>query len=260
VCLEAKKGIRDMQLRQVALVASDLESAIDDIRSVLGVAVAYRDPGVGTFGLENALFAIGGTFLEVVSPMKPDTTAGRLLERRNGDGGYMAIFEVDDLLAERRRVLDLGVRIAWEVTLDDAATIHLHPKDVGGAIVSLDSMVPPTTWKWAGPDWQDTLQMDVVSEITGIELQSDDSAAMATRWGEVLDRPRIDGPDGECWVQVDTGTVRFVKASDGRGDGLSGIDLRATDRERLLRQARERGLPVKGDGVTICGTQFRIVA
>jgi hypothetical protein len=249
-----------MQLRQVALVASDLESTIEDICAVLGVAVAYRDPGVGTFGLENALFAIGGTFLEIVSPKKPDTTAGRLLARRNGDSGYMAIFEVDDLLGERRRILDLGVRIVWEVALDDAATIHLHPKDVGGAIVSLDSMVPPTTWKWAGPDWQDTLQMDVVSEITGVELQSEDPAAMATRWGEVLDRPLIDGPDGEYWVQVDTGTVRFVKASDGRGDGLSGIDLKATDRDRLLRQARERGLPVKDDCVTLCGTQFRIVA
>jgi len=249
-----------MQLRQVALVASDLESTVEDIRAVLGVAVAYRDPGVGTFGLENALFAVGGTFLEVVSPTKPGTTAGRLLERRNGDGGYMAIFEVDDLLRERRRVLELGVRIAWEVTLDDAATIHLHPKDVGGAIVSFDAMVPPTTWKWAGPDWQDSLQMDVVSEITGVELQSEDPAAMATRWGEVLARPRIDGPDGEYWVQVDAGTVRFVQARDGRGDGLSGIDVRATDRDRLLRQAAERGLPVGDETFSLCGTQFRVVA
>ena len=249
-----------MRLRQVALVASDLESTIEDIRAVLGLAVAHRDPGVGAFGLENALFAIGGTFLEVVSPTRPGTTAGRLLERRGGDGGYMAIFEVDDLLAERRRVLDLGVRIAWEVTLDDAATIHLHPKDVGGAIVSFDSMVPPTTWKWAGPHWQDTLQMDVVSEITGVELQSEDPAAMAARWGEVLGCPRIDGPGDEYWVHVDSGSVRFVTARDGRGDGLSGINVRATDRERLLRQARERGLDVGDDSLMLCGTQIRIVS
>ena len=34
----------------------------------------------------NAVYAIGDTFLEVVSPTRPDTTASRYLDRR-GDGG-----------------------------------------------------------------------------------------------------------------------------------------------------------------------------
>jgi hypothetical protein len=47
---------------------------------------------VGRFGLTNAVFAVGDTFVEVVAPTQPDTTAGRYLKRRGGDGGYMAIF------------------------------------------------------------------------------------------------------------------------------------------------------------------------
>ena len=34
------------------------------------------------FGLRNAVFALGDTFLEVVCPQRPDTAAGRLLDRR----------------------------------------------------------------------------------------------------------------------------------------------------------------------------------
>ena len=64
--------------------------------------------GVGAFGLRNAVFAIGDTFLEVVAPVRDDTTAGRYLERRGGDGGYMALFQVPDVADARRRVADLG--------------------------------------------------------------------------------------------------------------------------------------------------------
>ena len=75
-----------MRLRQIALVGADLAAAEADIRAILGLDYAYDDPGVGEFGLRNAVFPIGETFLEVVSPKQAGTTAGRLLEKRGGDG------------------------------------------------------------------------------------------------------------------------------------------------------------------------------
>src|SRR2546425_11952165 len=97
---------------------------------------------------------VGATFLEVVSPVREGTTAGRLLDRRGGDGGYMVILQTADLRADRARLAALGVRIVWQVELDDIATVHLHPRDLGGAIVSLDQPVPPESWRWGGPEWQ----------------------------------------------------------------------------------------------------------
>ena len=41
---------------------------------------------MGQFGLTNAVFTVGDTFVEVVAPAQPDTTAGRYLERRGGHG------------------------------------------------------------------------------------------------------------------------------------------------------------------------------
>src|SRR5205814_906057 len=83
--------------------------------------------------LHNAVMPVGQTFLEVVSPVREGTTAGRLLDRRGGDGGYMVILQTADLRADRTRLAALGVRIVWQVELDDIATVHLHPRDLGGA-------------------------------------------------------------------------------------------------------------------------------
>src|SRR5258705_9635637 len=92
-----------MRLRQIALVAGDLEKTVDDLCAVLGLEVCYRDPGVAEFGLRNALMPIATSFLEVVSPQQPGTTAGRLLEKRRGDGGYMVVVRTDAPPAGARR-------------------------------------------------------------------------------------------------------------------------------------------------------------
>ena len=103
--------------------------------------------------LENSVMALGDTFLEIVTPVEENTTAGRFLARRGGDGGYMVIVQVDDLAERRADVDGLGVRVVWETKEEKAAAFHMHPKDVGGAILSFDQMWPPESWQWAGPNW-----------------------------------------------------------------------------------------------------------
>src|SRR5215469_16464890 len=141
------------RLRQVALVAADCDTTASQLQEEFGWPDPFHDPGVGRFGLTNAVFAVGDTFVEVVAPTQPGTTAGRYLERRGGDGGYMAIFQVPDLAAARHRLADRGVRVVWTADLPDIAATHLHPKDVPGAIVSIDWAEPPEAWRWAGPSW-----------------------------------------------------------------------------------------------------------
>ena len=104
-----------MRLRQIALVGQDLAACEADIRAILGLDYAYDDPGVGKFGLKNAVFPIGETFLEVVSPKQAGTTAGRLIEKRGGDGGYMVILQVEDIKHARARITDRkSVRVGKE--------------------------------------------------------------------------------------------------------------------------------------------------
>src|SRR5262245_16796633 len=154
-----------MHIRQIALVARELDPVVEDLCAVLGIVVGFRDPGVAEFGLRNAVMPVGTTFLEVVSPVRDDTTAGRFLARRGGDGGYMVILQTDDLDGDRARLARLGARVVWEATLDDIATIHVHPRDIGGAIVSVDQPRPPESWRWGGPDWRRSVRTDRVRRI-----------------------------------------------------------------------------------------------
>ena len=84
-----------IQLRQICLVARELAPVVDDLTSILGINSVYGDEGVGHFGLENNLMAVGRNFLEVVAPIQENTAGGRYLDRRGGDGGYMVITQID---------------------------------------------------------------------------------------------------------------------------------------------------------------------
>ncbi|HEV7527722.1 MAG TPA: VOC family protein, partial [Solirubrobacteraceae bacterium] len=108
-----------IRLRQAVIVAGELEPVERSLRDALGLAEPFRDPGVEQFGLRNAVFALGDCFLEIVSPLQPDTAAGRHLERHGGDGGYMVLFDLEDLDSARARAESEGVRVVWRIDLPD---------------------------------------------------------------------------------------------------------------------------------------------
>jgi hypothetical protein len=226
-------------------VAADLEAAQGTIAGLLGLAVAFRDPGVGDFGLANVVMPCGEQFVEVVSPVEEGTTAGRLLKKRFGDGGYMAIFQTDSVDWVRNRAEELDMRIVHEATSasyhgeSTAVGLHLHPADTGGTLLSIDACDDPDQWPWAGPDWREHVDTSVVDAIVGIELQSKDPEDVAQRWSALLDRPVEDG-----LLKLDDADLRFVKAGDGRGDGLRAIDFRVRDRDRVGEQLIIHGVVV----------------
>jgi len=246
-----------MRLRQIALVASDLAAAQADIAAVLGVDYAYDDPGVAKYGLRNAVFPIGDTFLEVVSPKVAGTTAGRLLEKRRGDGGYMVILQIDDLAEARARVAAASARIADQADVNGAAFTHIHPKDIGGAILSLDFMNPKERWEWGGPHWQSHVCTETSLKIVGAELQAKNPQHMAARWAQVLGRTAV-ADDGMWRIELDQGEIRFTGDIDGRGEGLGAFDVVVRDGNAVRAGAAARGLVSDGN-VILAGTRVRLI-
>jgi hypothetical protein len=154
----------------------------------------------------------------------------------------MAIFQVADLEAARARVADLGIRVVWQADLPDIAGTHLHPRDVPGAIVSLDWADPPGSWRWAGPAWTGGAP-DTVGGVTAITLGAADPVALASRWADVL------GPDAQrdgTTVRIDGAgqQLHVVDAPDERNEGIVGCDL-ALEHEPVT--------------TTIAGVRFTVV-
>jgi hypothetical protein len=177
------------RVRQAVIAARDLDAAVDELRSALGLDEPFSDPAVEYFGLRNAVFALGDTFLEVVSPVREGTAAGRRIERAGGDCGYMVMVQVAALPQARERASALGIREVFEVDVDDIAEVHLHPSDTHGAIVSLSEPRPPTGWRWGGPDWP---ARSAPLQVDGVTLAVADPEAVAGRWSGVIgDLPAI---------------------------------------------------------------------
>ncbi|MDQ3934928.1 MAG: VOC family protein [Actinomycetota bacterium] len=213
-----------VRLRQAVLVAAELDPVATRLRDELGLGEPFADPGVGEFGLRNAVFALGDCFLEVVSPTRPGTAAGRYLERNGGDGGYMLIFQLDDLAAARERVSEMGIRVVWQIDLPDISGTHLHPADMRGAIVSLDRAEPPESWRWGGPDWTGRGGTGAPGRLSGATVAVPDADAVAARWGRVLG---VEADDRE--LALDGGRIRFAEAA--AGDGLVEVTVSVPGRD-----------------------------
>jgi len=214
------------RLRQVALVAADLEAACGALGEALGVGEPFADPGVAEFGLRNAVFAVGDTFIEVVSPVREGTTAGRYRARLGGDGGYMVLVQVDDTAAARARAAAAGVRIAWSIDLPDISGTHLHPGDLGGCLLSLDTPSPAGSWRWGGPGWNARQGNRWVTGLHGARIAAPDPGVTATRWGRVLDVAPIAPRQGtDAWVVPLDGGLLAFEPSPGGPDRLVGFDV-----------------------------------
>ncbi len=231
-----------VRLRQAVLVARDLDATVDALRAELGLGPPYADPGVGMFGLRNAVMALGDAFVEVVSPVSDDAPAARHRERLRGDGGYMLMVQVEDLEGAEQRSRALGLRTVWSIDLPDIAGRHLHPGDIGGTLLSLDRPSPPESWRWGGPDWTGRAGEGAPGRLAGATVAVRDPARCAARWGEVLGAPADGGR-----LQLDGGWIEFV--ADSRARGLIEI---AVELPEERRQGRE--------GAEIAGVVFRLGA
>jgi hypothetical protein len=240
-----------LRLRQIALVARDLEPVLKELHDALGVEVAFRDPGVATFGLHNAVMPIGNQFLEVVAPVQENTAAGRYLDRRKGDGGYMVILQCDEHAPRKARLADLGVRFAMAHDTDDYKILQLHPADTGGSFLEVDQQtggedMVDGPWEPAGPDWQKARRTEIVGGINAAVIQSADPVRLAARWSELLDVP-VEGGDNPS-IPLDNATLMFVEATDGRGEGLAGLYLAPGKDPELPKRVHICGMDLQVEG------------
>ena len=242
-----------MDLRQLVMVSSLRDPIVDSLCNLFDIKVSFNDPGVAHFGLENAVLPVGTDFLEVVSPVEENTTAGRYLDRRNGDGGYMVIIQVDDFLAAKQSVKENDITVVWESDHPEARAIHLHPKQMGGAILSLDWMDPKESWKWAGPNWDKFVNTSLVNRFVGVEIQAENPEDMKNTWQSVLNLKgeRVTGNQ----INLDNTWIRFLEDEDGRGAGVSAFCLEANDNDKLFEKASDLGL-VYEDNIMIGGVKF----
>jgi hypothetical protein len=250
-----------IRLRQICLVASQLEPVISDIAGIMGLNVCYRDGNVAKYGLENALLPVDTILLEVVAPFQPGTAAGRFLDKTGGRGGYMAIFCCDDPDQRGRHAEKIGVRIANVIDHAPYHGMQLHPRDCRAAFIEFNhtdgsddilGSYPP-----AGPDWQRSIRKDITQALTGVEMASPQPQALAEHWGRMIGISVTESERGEPELKLPNCSFRFIK---GASDIMSGLRFRVSDVAAVRDAAKKRGCAVSGDSFWLSGVMFQLAA
>ena len=225
-----------LRLRQLVFASLD-RADIDHLRHILDLRAGFVDPGVAEFGLTNGVFALGDQFLEVVVPTVADTAAGRFIDRTGGLGGYMTIFQTDDLAGVRHRADAEQIRRVWNIDLPDISASHLHPADMGAAIVSVDEARPAGSWRWGGPDWR---AQSAPGRIEHLTVTAISPQALSRKWGQVLGVAAEESAPDLWTLPLQDGTLRIVP---GARDALSIYHLSHPDPEGCLARAAGLGRP-----------------
>lgn len=137
--LRLESGVMKLlNLDHTAIAVRDLDATIAGYEDRYRVRPLYRET-VESQGVEEAMIPIGGSFIQLLCPLSPDTPVGRFLER-HGEGLHHVAFAVVDIeealahLASRGTALiDHHPRLGGR----GARIAFVHPKDLAGTLVEL---------------------------------------------------------------------------------------------------------------------------
>jgi methylmalonyl-CoA/ethylmalonyl-CoA epimerase len=130
--------VKLLNLDHVAIAVSDLDAAIAGYADRYGVTPLYREVVVDQ-GVEEAMIPVGGSFVQLLTPLDPETPVGRFLSNR-GEGLHHIAFAVasiesalEDLESEGAQLIDRVARRGGR----GARIAFVHPSDLSGTLIEL---------------------------------------------------------------------------------------------------------------------------
>ncbi len=126
------------RIDHVGYAVEDLEEAIAYHQRLYGAEVVHRER-MEVDGVNEALLAVGESFIQLLEPTHPDTPVGRFLER-HGPGVHHIGYGVADVDATFARLQELGVRLVDDHPRPGSrgcTVAFIHPKAAMGVLVEL---------------------------------------------------------------------------------------------------------------------------
>jgi methylmalonyl-CoA/ethylmalonyl-CoA epimerase len=130
--------VKLLNLDHVGIAVTDLDAALAGYRERYGVQPLYREVVEGQ-GVEEAMLPVGGSFVQLLQPLGPDTPVGRFLEKR-GEGLHHVAFMVASIEIALGHIREQGGRLIDEEARPggrEARIAFVHPSDLGGTLIEL---------------------------------------------------------------------------------------------------------------------------
>ena len=124
----------------VGIAGADLDAALAFYATAYGMRCAHVEVNEEQ-GVREAMMEVGdsGSYVQLLSPLNPDTTIGRFLEK-NGPGIQQMAYRVDDLDEVSAHLRAEGLRLLYDEPRTGTAGSRVnfvHPKSAGGVLVEL---------------------------------------------------------------------------------------------------------------------------
>ncbi|HLV90764.1 MAG: methylmalonyl-CoA epimerase [Acidimicrobiales bacterium] len=127
-----------LNLDHVAIAVHDLDTAIAGYADRYGVEPLYREV-IETQGVEEAMIPVGGSFVQLLMPLGPETPVGRFLSK-HGEGMHHIAFAVSSIDAALEHLKSRGARLVDEEPRPGgrgSRIAFVHPADLGGTLIEL---------------------------------------------------------------------------------------------------------------------------
>lgn len=137
------------QIDHVGIAVDDLEAAVARYRELLGSEPVHRET-VADQGVEEVLFTVGESYVQLLGALGPDTPVGGFLSTR-GPGLHHVAYRVDDLEVELATLRAAGAQLIDETPRPGSRNTliaFVHPRATGGVLVELvQELGPAEGWR-----------------------------------------------------------------------------------------------------------------
>lgn len=128
-----------VKIDHIAIAVKDLKNAVEVWKKILGVEPVSMEE-VPEEGVRIAMFEVGGTFIELLEPLSPESSVAKFIEKR-GEGIHHIAFRVDDIVKSSERLKTEGFQVIYEaprtVSHGTRRINFIHPKTTTGVLVEL---------------------------------------------------------------------------------------------------------------------------
>ena len=126
------------EIDHVAIAVNDLEGAIDYYQRAFGATVAHREI-VENDGVEEALLRVAESYIQLLTPTRPDSPVAKALEKR-GEGLHHVGYRVDDCAEALAAVVAAGGKAIDQAPRPGSrgtTVAFVHPKGSYGTLIEL---------------------------------------------------------------------------------------------------------------------------
>ena len=124
------------KIDHLGIAVQSLDETVKFYEEALGLKCEHREE-VPSQKVRTAFFTVGGTHIELLEPMSPDSPIAKYLEKNPNGGIHHVAYATDDIMGQLENAKNAGVRLLNETPVPGAhgkQVAFLHPKNTFGVL------------------------------------------------------------------------------------------------------------------------------